>query len=199
MGFPDVSATILAVYVSVIMLLTFSLSNSTHYTAQITTETFLFSKAESCFKNLLFNNLFPLLWDKIFFLLFKLTQCTCWWKSWETVSLYLVTDRSAAPQIITRFWTMELKNSLSMCFLERTDGTGTMFLPLFLNILFNEWLYRKITSHIWLHKSWETITLSLLIKTLWCRTPTQLHLIFSYRLNPFFSPLFENNLTILFL
>lgn len=44
MGFPDVSATIFAVYVWAKIGLTLSLSNSTHYTAEMTTETFLFSK-----------------------------------------------------------------------------------------------------------------------------------------------------------
>lgn len=43
MGFPDVSATIFAVSVWVIVWLTFSLSN---YTAEITTEAFLFNEAE---------------------------------------------------------------------------------------------------------------------------------------------------------
>lgn len=136
MGFPDVSATICAVYVWVIMRLTFSLSNSTHYTAEITMEAFLFCKAESCFKNFFSIIYFPSFERKYSFCsLCYLTQCTCWWNPWETVTLHLVSDGSAAPQIIIRFCTKELKNSLYMCFLKRTDGTGTVFLPLFLNIL----------------------------------------------------------------
>lgn len=137
MGFPYISATIFAVYVWVIMQLTFSLSNSTHYTAEITMEASLFSEAESCFKKNLFSIIyFPCLERKYsFYSLCYLTQCTCWWNPWETVTLHLVTDGSAAPHIITRFCTKELKNSLYMCFLKRTDGTGSVFLPLFLNIL----------------------------------------------------------------
>lgn len=42
---------------------------------------------------------------------------------------------SSARDIIIRFCTTALKNSLLMCFLKQTDSTGTAFLPLFLNIL----------------------------------------------------------------